>query len=369
LSCEVKDLRQKLCNKNGRIQYYVVMTIFDPRILFNHTEKETFAVNGYGPSYLENVWRAGGTDRLKRTFGDMARRDRAEALRLINDERLRFPILFVLMAEIGSNNLYDGLSKRNLTALNICTKKIYNHSIGAAEVADDGDRFQALKWMFSTGRDWEGPSEGRDPYDAVIDYAAALLITEYEDKTVLKDVTDLIFRRNRQGYYIHDLAWSFFQSLDYDALAATAGYLLSDNPRDVELAEKLLGIDADALRDRDGARRAHRQYIGWLNENKPYLYLTGEHFQLTSNPKHLDADREARYLGKEISPRSRAPIEPLTENEAECLHRFREAPPEEQEELSAYSGRLRARDARLWNEWIQKKPEQAAAARMTREAT
>ena len=160
----------------------------------------------YGLSYLESVWRAGGPDRLKRTFSDLALRDRAEALRLINDERLRFPVLFVLMAEIGANNLYDGLSKRNLTALNICTKKIYNHNIIAAEAADDGDRFQALKWMFLTGRDWEGPSEGRDPYDAVIDYAAALLITEYEDKTVLKDVTDLIFRRNRQGYYIHDLA-------------------------------------------------------------------------------------------------------------------------------------------------------------------
>jgi hypothetical protein len=31
--------------------------------------------------------------------------------------------------------------------------------------------------------------------------------------------------------------------------------------------------------------------------------MTGEHFQMTSNPRHLDADKEAKYLGKEISPR------------------------------------------------------------------
>jgi len=326
-------------------------------------------VSGYGLGYLESVWKAGGTDRLKRTFNDLARRDRAEALRQINDEKLRFPVLFVLMAEIGANNLYDGLSKRNLTALNICTRKIYNYDIDAAGSADDGDRYQTLKWMFATGRGWEGPSEGQDPYDAVIDYTAALLITEYEDKTVLKDVAGLIFRRNRQGHYNHDLIWSFFQSIDRDALTVAAGYLLSDHPGDVELAEKLLGIDAEAaLQNRNGVRQAHRQYIEWLNENKPFLYLTGEHFQMTSQPKHLAADREAKYLGKEISPRYRAPVEPLTENEAECLHRYREATPEEQEELSAYSHRLRARDVRLWNEWIQKKPaEQVAAARMTRE--
>jgi hypothetical protein len=316
---------------------------------------------------LESVWSAGGTRRLKRVFDDLTLRDRTEALRQINDKGLRFPILFLLMGEIGAHNLYGGLSIRNLTALNICSRKLYKYDI--EETADSDEHHQALKWMFDTGKDWGGPSEGHDPYDAVIDYSAALLIGDYEDKTVLKDVADLIFRRNRQGLYIHDLVWSFFQSLDRNGLTVVAGYLLSGNPGDVALASKLLGLNMPAAPNREEARRAHRQFIEWLGENTPYLYLTGEHFQMTNAPKHMDADKEAKYLGKEISPRYRAPVEPLTETEIECLHRYREVSPEEQEELSVYSHRLRARDTLQWHEWIRLQPaEQAAAAGMTHEA-
>ena len=323
-----------------------------------------------GLSYLDSVWATGGTPRLKRVFSDLALRDRPKALRLINDDKLRFPVLFILMADIGALNMFDGLNRRNLTAINICSRKIYKYDIEAvtANTLDRDVQFQTLKWMFDTGKDWGGPRDGHDPYDAVIDYTAALLITEYEVKEVLRDVADMIFRRNRQGLYIHDLVWGFFQTLDRDALAIVAGYLLTNNPKDAELAVKLLGIEAPTPMDRGEARKIYRQFLDWLNENKPYLYLTGEQFQMTSIPKHMDANREAKYLGKEISPRYRAPVEPLTEYEIECLRRYREAPPEDQALLADYSHKLRGRDALLWHEWIGKQTaQQVAAAKMTRE--
>ncbi len=52
--------------------------------------------------------------------------------------------------------------------------------------------------MLDTGIGWEGPGD----YDAVIDYTVILLISDYEDKTILPEVADLIFRRNRRGGYI-----------------------------------------------------------------------------------------------------------------------------------------------------------------------
>lgn len=334
-------------------------------------ERDSEIVNRNRQSYLDNVWSAGGTNRLRQTFNELALRDRQEALRQINDDWLRFPVLFILIPEISAHRLYPGLSRRNMAAMNICVKKIYKYDLvdATTDQMDSDTFYDALKWMFDTGKQWGGPSGGQDAYDSVIDYVSALLVIIFEDKTVLKEIADLIFKRNRRGLYIHDLVWSFFQSLDRDALTIIAGYLLSNHPRDVELASQLLCLDVPVSSNTGEVKKTHRQYLDWLNENKPYLYLTGEHFQMTSKPRHLDADREAKYLGKEISPRYRAPVEPLTENELECLHRYRETSREEQELLTDYSHKLRYRDAQLWYEWMHKQTaEQVMAARMMYEA-
>ena len=100
-----------------------------------------------------------------------------------------------------------------------------------------------------------------------------------------------------------------------------------------------------------------------LNDNRPYLYVTGEHFQQTSRPKHLSVDQEAKYLGKELAPRYRAPIQPLSAHETTCLHAYRGYPPEEREMLADYSHRLKKSDKRSWDDWIQKQvAEQVIAA-------
>ena len=322
-------------------------------------------------SYLDNVWSGGGTNRLKRVFNTMALQDHQGALRQINDDRLGFPVLFILAQEINALQLYPGLSQKSKMALNICIKKIYKHDINDATInmLDREALYQTLKWMFETGKDWGGPSSGQDAYDSVIDYVSALLIITFEDKSVLKDIVNLIFKRNRQGLYIHDLVWSFFQTLDRDALNIVAGYLLSNQRRDVELAGKLLCLDIPETPNAGGIRKTQREFLNWLDDNKPFLYLTGEHFQMTSKPRHLDADKEAKYLGKEISPRHRAPVAPLTENEIQCLHRYRASTSEEQELLTDYSHKLRYRNTPLWYEWMQQNTaEQVMVARMMYEA-
>lgn len=322
-------------------------------------------------SPLDRAWQSNGMTRLKQMFGSIARRNPQEALRLVNDDRLRFPVLFSLIDEIMTYRLYEGLNEKNKVALGVCADKINKlllDSLSPTE-QDDTTMRQTLLWMFETGRNWGGPSAGRDDYDAVIDYIAAMLIELYEDRSIMKDIAALIFRRNREGLFIHDLVWSFFQTLDGDALAAVAEYLTSGNPRDQLLAKLLLGMEERDTPDREELQRTKKRYIDWVNENRPYLYLTGEHFQMTSKPHHFGADKEAKYLGKPISARHRAPFEPLSDQESTHLHQYREATSEEQTLLTDYSHKLRLRDRGQWERWMEKETaEQVVAAKMTYEA-
>lgn len=322
-------------------------------------------------SYLDHIRLSGGADRLRKVFGELVRRDRREALRHICDDRLQFPTLYILLPEIITFQLTGELDPQKAAALHICSKKIKLPDAGppCTAIFDGETLYGALRWMFSTGKSWDGPSKERDGFDAVIDYLAALLILDFDDAEILPDVAELIFSRNRRGLLIHDLAWCFFQALRYNALKKIADYLLSSNPKDRELACKLLHLEIRAVPGVAEAKELYNYYISWLNDNTPYLYLTGEHFQMTSKPMHISYDPEAKYLSKEISPRLRAPVVPLTENEALCLRAYREAPENEQRLLTDYSHKLRRQDARLWNEWMQKQvAEQVIAARNGYEA-
>ncbi len=316
-------------------------------------------------SPLDRILLTAGENRLRREFRELASRNRNEALRLLDDDRLQFPVLFTLLPEIQTYKLTGELSPRNFTAVTICVKKIkaLEPLTYYAQMQDSESLYRALLWMFKTGKSWDGASGSRDDFDSVIDYATALLVITFEDTSILPDMVDLIFSRNRRGRLIHELVWSFFQTLDHDALILVAGQLLSQDSRDVALACELLCLEVPSA-GKTETKNLHGLYVDWLKDNRPYLYVTGEHFQQTSRPKHLSVDMEAKYLGKELSPRYRAPIEPLTAHEIACLHEYRGFSPEEQELLTDYSHRLRYSDARSWEAWMGKQvAEQVISAR------
>ncbi len=317
-------------------------------------------------SALDRIWVHGGTRYLKRFFVGTAEKNLREAVLLINDKKLSFPVLFILSDDIYALDLFREMCPRNETAMRLCAYMTIPPGLPdtTRTPADAGLILMTLRWMLTTGKDWDGPYRGHDAYDAVMDYVSALLTGTYEDKTVLPDIADLIFRRNRKGLYIHDLVWSFFQTIDADALAEVAGRLKSSDRRDVELAGRLLRLDIPARPDRNNLAPLYERYNRWLDENRPYLYLTGEHFQMTNKPNHLDIDREAKYLNKSISPRFRTPDVPLTVHETACLNQYRLASEDEREILASYSQKLRTRDIRLWDDWMHRQvAEQVIAAR------
>ena len=210
-------------------------------------------------SYLDLLWQGQDAERLKQEFRFLAARDKRRASRLINDPNLRFPTMFTLLPEIESMNL-TGLSPRNAEAIRICA--IRRGNPGARRKQKSPSEFEALKWMFETGYVWDGPLDEYDTYDAVIDTCAALLIKRYKYTAILPQVCDLIFRRNRNSLYIHDLVWSFFQAYDPESLRLIARYILSYDFRDDELACKLLHLPVpDAGTDFAARQALYEDYM------------------------------------------------------------------------------------------------------------
>lgn len=309
-------------------------------------------------SALDQIRVRQGAMRLRQIFRGLARRNRQEALLYINDEKLQFPTLYILMPEIEALDLYKDLNQRNIVALTNCAKILDDEALGSCVMPfapqDDDTGRQSLQWMFKTGAKWQG-AEKDAAYDAIIDGVVAVLTRIHKDKTVLPEVSELIFKRNRQGYFIHDLVWGFFQAFDPEALKLVAKYLLSANAKDVELACKLLHLPIPQEAGRgEEKRKMYEDYLAWLEENNPFLFFTKEHFHLTSDPNPVEVDLAAKYVCKRISPQNKKLLEPLSDEEQRSIQVFKKIPPQEQKALSDYSYKIHQEDPSLWHQWLRK---------------
>lgn len=290
---------------------------------------------------------------FRKAFREIGERQPGKAAGHLNEERLSFPALFLLMPEIRPLNLYPSLNERNRTALKLCARvwkdKELSALAGPLSLENSGIIRLAAKWILETGWREDGL---HDDFDGALDAAAALLIRTYDDRSVLPVVTKLVFERNRKGRLIHDLVWCLFKARDPEALRLVANYLGSADSKDTELARKLLHFTPNGEAAARGAGNLHRSYLSWLGENSPYLYFTGESLQATSDPEPVGVDLNAKYLGKRISPRNRKPLTPFSENDYDRLKRLTGREQEEKTLLADYSRRLHDRSVRLWEQWI-----------------
>jgi hypothetical protein len=312
---------------------------------------------GYsGPvNELDRIRRARGADACRDVFRKSGKENRQNAVRLLNDSRLYFATLFILQPDIKELDLNQALSERNRTALSICEKiaDAKNPTGGSGDsvsLNNEAVHF-VLMWMFYTGAADDGLS---NQFDQTFDIVASVLIKTHHEKAILPVVADLIFQRNQKGSYLHDLVWVFFQARDANALRLIAGHLRSPVQKEVELARTLLNLSEDVpLKTNQDKQRQYVTYLSWLRENSPYVYFTGESFQLTNSPIPCGVNQEAKYLCKNISPRSREPLVPLTESERTSLMNFNDTKEEEKIILAEYSQKLHAQNTPSWNEWIQ----------------
>jgi len=186
-----------------------------------------------------------------------------------------------------------------------------------------------------------------------LDVTTILLKKVYDDKTILPVVIDMIFFKNREGLFTHDLIWAFFQAREPYSLMLIANYLSSEDIKDVKLACKLLdfvpSIDVTVGKD---SKKQYRALLYWLEENYFFLYFTGESYQSTSKPIPYVVVLEAKYLCKRVSLDTGKLLISLTEKENNLLCYFKDLDEDTKLLLSKFSLRIHYENIYLWESWI-----------------
>lgn len=298
---------------------------------------------------LDRIRRTRGAKGCRCCFQVMVRNNRKQACEWINDADLSFGSLFLLVPYIRGTKLEPELSARNRAALQLCEIILNRKKVlceNAKKACRCAENREVLLWMFQTGIRDDGLSED---FDEILDIAVSVLIKNYHETSIIPAAAELVFQRNRKGTYCHDLIWALFQTRDPDILRLFAKYLRSPRAKDASLARTILNLPSC---DSDEQPKQYQSYEAWLEENEPYLFFTGENFHCSSRPRLCGVDRGAKYLCKNISPCSRAPVSPLTENEKVCLESFRCAGETQQEVLCRSSQKIHRQDPSQWGLWM-----------------
>lgn len=295
-----------------------------------------------------------GIEEMKDHFVILAKKNNEEALNLVNAENLRFPTLFLLKDEIDNLNLLDNLSLRNKTAIEITDEVIEkNKKISINEyISSDLTQiaYSVLKWIFDTGSNDDGLS---NEYDEVLDISAILLIRIYKDQTILPTIVNMIFDRNRRGYFNHDLVWAFFESKDPNSLIMIANGLLSTESKDIDLATKLLSfVPGMGKNNTANKEKKYTTFLNWLKENSPFLYFTGQSLQQVNKPITYIIDLEAKYLNKYVDSDTGKKLKALTGEEAKLLDEFSRLDINTRLLLANCSSTLYNNNKTRWTRWI-----------------
>ena len=302
-------------------------------------------------NHLDQIRINEGANKCRAALHELFRKDARRAIALLNDRYLMFPCLYILRDQILQLRIQRYLNPRNITALGIVNQFRSSGASEADYLSSNRDSvYSTLKWILETG----SPEEiSEDDYEEILDVSVSVLLNTYGAKDVLPLVVDLIFTRNRNGRYIHDLVWALFQVHDPQVLKLIAERVRSSDLKDAELAAELLNIDeTDVPADKGDREGCYAGYLDWLGKNQPYLYFTQESFQYASKPTFTTVDLARKYLQKGLPSYDKHPISPSNEEEKERLAAFQKLSVEEQKALSGYSQKIHDRSVSAWKEWL-----------------
>lgn len=301
---------------------------------------------------LDEIRLENGIDRLKAVTHDLIDNNFERAIELINDKSVLFPSLFVLRSEIIRYDIIPSLSIRNRYALKIVNKILSRDIPGTQRLSFDyrEEDYYVLKWILETGYLEDGLN---DQYGEVLETAAIILAKIYKDRNCLRVIEEMIFNRNRRGTYIYDLVWAFFECSRAEDLIMLVNRLCSYSRKDVELARKLLNfIPCMGIDSKEYNVNQYQYSLKWIDQNRNFLYYTGESNLQTSNPHRYAISLEAKYLQKTASKDYGEPSGPLTEDQYTLLDNFKKLDDYSKVLLSNCSSELYRKSRYWWNEWL-----------------
>ena len=300
--------------------------------------------------YFDLLNKAYDYDSFRKAFKRFLLENERGAIYYLNDKRLYFPTLYFVKKEVESLNTLENLNLRNRIALNLCS--VIKGDMKFKEISDKYNSkriHDTLIWMFDSGVYADGLN---DEFDEILDGTVGMLICFMKDHSILPSVIDLMFNRYEKGCFIHDLSWYLLQSKDPSLLGLITNRLKLSNEKSIQLACKLLHIDGDINSFQDNKEVNIQQTYSWVNENMPYIYFSGESFQLSSEPNIFKVHLEGKYLNKKVSPDTGEFLKPLKFFEKDALKYFRQSSLEKKEQLSEYSYKLKKQNHKLWRQWI-----------------
>lgn len=302
---------------------------------------------------LDIIRRYQGINYLRNFFVKALKIQKKQTIYLINDSNLSFTSLFVLKQEISKYKLFMALNERNKIALYICEiiceEKFSSGEFSNIDLKSENAR-KAMLWVFNTGSPDDGLS---DEFEQILDSVASVLIKEHNEKSIIPMLTEMIFNRNRNDKYIHDLVWACLQSKDINILKNFAEHLRSPIVKDVELARSLLNLPQEIpLKTATEKEKQYTSFMTWLKDNSPYINFTGESFNLTSNPVPCIVDLESKYLCNGGCIQVISQIDSTSDAHTNTKSEFSKLPESHKAILSKYSQNLHEEDPIYWKEWI-----------------
>ncbi|WP_010631248.1 hypothetical protein [Sporolactobacillus vineae] len=286
---------------------------------------------------------------LKESWKDWVHSDRTQALALLNDPSLEFPVLFLLRDQLEVRGTDLGIRSR-LALSQVDQVLLGTESAAFANRDSFPDRHDlvvgSLLWMLRTG--WKNIIS--TDYTQVIDRTAIQILHTYHQNWI-KGMNDLIFYRYRNKSQRHYLVSALLETAEPVSLVYQANYLLSDHAVESSLARRLLGFIPE-VRHAEDNQAAFLAFETWYEDNGNYLVYTGENNDAVPGGIPYRIHSSAKYLGKVVQPKNGQPIQQLLPEEAKNYQNFIRLPGRTRAALADCSARFRKQNPQQWKWWI-----------------
>ncbi len=303
-------------------------------------------------SLLDNIRFSNGSEGLKNYYHCLLQNNREVSLEMINDHKLQFVTLYLLRHELSKANVAEAINPLYRKSLEIVAELTGKKTAKTEKTIRSGqeDTASALRWMIRTGYFYNDTDKD---YDQLMELSSLMLTRSFRDTAVLPEIAEMIFARQRGGKLIHELVWAFFEARSPESLLLIARRLYSPDSSEISLSKRLLCFVPVIRKWPDISGIAlYSGVLSWLQNNRAYLYYTGESLHLSSSPIYYAVSWAAKYLCRPVSVDTGEPLIALNELENALSSRFGELPERLQQQLADFSYMLYRKNIYQWNTWI-----------------